>query len=172
MSGFERTGWRDQGLSERHRLWGMDCPMTDIDYLVTAEGAIGVDDDWLSVEYDALLPRLLVDYKHWKMAWPPTIGANLVSFGCLGDMAGLPACIVRYGGEEMEWENWWIAPINNAATAKLFAAKKQIFSIQKPLQLENEAKFVHFLYWIRGTGRAPQEVIDRINATKTGGIAA
>ena len=30
----ERTGWRDEKLSQRHRMWGWDCPAVDIDFLL------------------------------------------------------------------------------------------------------------------------------------------
>ena len=30
----ERTHWRDEALSERHRLWGYDCPAVDVDFLL------------------------------------------------------------------------------------------------------------------------------------------
>ena len=30
----ERTGWRDEGISRRHRLWGVTCTATDIDFLL------------------------------------------------------------------------------------------------------------------------------------------
>ena len=31
----ERTGWRDEAISRRHRLYGVECPMIDIDFLVS-----------------------------------------------------------------------------------------------------------------------------------------
>ena len=31
----ERTGWRDEEISRRHRLYGVSCPMIDIDFLVS-----------------------------------------------------------------------------------------------------------------------------------------
>ena len=30
----ERTGWRDEEISRRHRLWGVSCAATDIDFLL------------------------------------------------------------------------------------------------------------------------------------------
>lgn len=33
MSLMERTGWRDERLSRRHREWGFDCPMVDCDFI-------------------------------------------------------------------------------------------------------------------------------------------
>ena len=33
----ERTGWRDEGISRRHRLWGVTCAATDIDFLLVEQ---------------------------------------------------------------------------------------------------------------------------------------
>lgn len=46
----ERSGWRDQRISERHRHWGFDCPAVDLDFLVA--------------EYNHGLPVALIEYKH------------------------------------------------------------------------------------------------------------
>ncbi len=51
MTAYERTGWRDQELSERHRLYGFDCPAVDLDFLL--------------IEYHHAAPVALVEYKHW-----------------------------------------------------------------------------------------------------------
>lgn len=45
MSSHERTGWRDMAISQRHRLYGYDCPMFDIDFMC--------------VEYDKSMPVCL-----------------------------------------------------------------------------------------------------------------
>lgn len=34
MSGPERTGWRDENLSRRHREWGFHCPAVDLGFLL------------------------------------------------------------------------------------------------------------------------------------------
>lgn len=54
----ERTGWRDQEISARHRHWGFDCPAVDLDFLV--------------VEYNHGLPVALIEYKHNKAETPNT----------------------------------------------------------------------------------------------------
>jgi hypothetical protein len=38
MSAEERSGFRDLGFSKRHRLYGRDCPATNIDFLEYDEG--------------------------------------------------------------------------------------------------------------------------------------
>lgn len=45
----ERTGWRDNTLSQRHRAYGFNCPAVDLDFLVT--------------EYASGLAVALVEYK-------------------------------------------------------------------------------------------------------------
>ena len=54
MSSKERTGWRDQALSERHRAWGWDCPALDMDFVM--------------IEYDNGKATALVEYKHEQAA--------------------------------------------------------------------------------------------------------
>lgn len=49
MSAHERTGWRDQEISERHRRWGFNCPAVDVDFLL--------------IEYDQGTPVAIIDYK-------------------------------------------------------------------------------------------------------------
>ena len=51
LSNFERTNWRDQEISKRHRLWGDDLYAVDVDFCM--------------VEYYSRRGVLLVDYKHF-----------------------------------------------------------------------------------------------------------
>ena len=46
----ERSGWRDEGISRRHRLWGVSCSATDIDFLL--------------VEYIYNTPKAIIEYKN------------------------------------------------------------------------------------------------------------
>ena len=46
---LERSHWRDEELSLRHREWGFDCPATDIDFLM--------------LEYNHAIPTAIIDYK-------------------------------------------------------------------------------------------------------------
>ena len=81
----ERTGWRDENLSARHRRWGWDCPAVDLDFLF--------------LEYDKGKAIAIVEYKH-ERAQPqyrthPTYQAIID----LGDRAGVPVIGVRYAGD-------------------------------------------------------------------------
>ena len=118
----ERTGWRDYGLSERHRHWGWDCPAVDLDFLF--------------LEYDKGKAVALVEYKH-ELAPPqyashPTYQAMID----LGNKASLPVFVCRYSAD-FTW--WRVVPLNPKAKEALPATKKM-----------TEAEWVTFLYRLRG----------------------
>ena len=118
----ERTGWRDQALSLRHRQWGIDCPMRDLDYIC--------------LEFDEGVGCALVEYKHEK-AEP--ISANHPSYLALtdlGDRAGVPVLAVRYAGDLS-----WYRPVPLNTRAKLWVPSPQILS---------EHQYVDLLYRLRG----------------------
>lgn len=56
MSADERSGWRDQEISLRHRKWGFNCPCTDLDFML--------------LEYNHGAPVAVVDYKHHEKQKP------------------------------------------------------------------------------------------------------
>jgi hypothetical protein len=94
----ERTGWRDQEISARHRLWGFNCPCVDLDFLVA--------------EYNIGKPVALIDYKHF-LAKPPML--EHATYRALADLADgykdtpLPFFIAFY------WPDIWafkIIPVN------------------------------------------------------------
>ena len=75
----ERSGWRDEGISLRHRKWGWDCPAVDIDFLL--------------IEYDHGKAIALVEYKNEHA--PRQRGATSASHRAIADLAskaGLPLC--------------------------------------------------------------------------------
>jgi hypothetical protein len=120
----ERTGWRDEEISARHRTWGFNCPCVDLDFVVT--------------EYNLGLPVALVEYKHFKAQRPnpehPTFRA--LTALCDGYKDGpLPFFVAFY------WPDIWafeIMPIN-AASLKL-VSKSRILS---------EREYVTGLYSMR-----------------------
>ena len=128
----ERTGWRDLALSQRHRLWGLGCPATDIDFLL--------------IEYDPIIkgrPVALLEFKH-ERAMPqypskPTIQALIQ----LGTNAGIPVFAVRY---KSDWSNWKMIPLNQRARIHL------------PKRIDmTERELVTFLYGLRGL--APKNIL-------------
>ena len=120
----ERTGWRDDAISKRHRRWGFDCPAVDLDFV--------------AVEYNHGKPVAIIEYKHHRARMPaldhPTIRA-------LADLASgyrdspLPFAIVKY------WRTPWafeVRPVNNAA-ARYFRDPERL----------TEYEYVQRLYLMR-----------------------
>lgn len=137
----ERTGWRDKELSERHRHWGFDCPVADVDFLL--------------VEYNHRRPSAIVEYKHfWALSNLPEIrqGDNYQPIRELADQRTppLPFFIAVY------WPVRWafrVYPANRAAL-KYF---------RYPYEDMTERQFVSRLYRIRGTEAPPQVLSDLKN---------
>jgi len=78
----ERTGWRDQEISARHRMWGYDCPALDLDFLM--------------LEYDQGKAAALVEFKNEK-AMPIRMGhPSIRALIGLADAANIPLFLVRY----------------------------------------------------------------------------
>lgn len=130
----ERTGWRDEGISHRHRRWGWDCPAVDLDFLL--------------LEYDRGKASAIVEYKNEhaqpQYASHPTYQAMID----LGNKANIPVIACRYSDDYSEWK---VVPLNDKA--KEFIPKRITLS-------ENE--WVKLLYIIRGYD-VPQSVLDGIN---------
>jgi hypothetical protein len=94
----ERTGWRDQEISARHREWGFDCPAVDVDFL--------------AVEYNFGKPVALVEYKRFTAEQPNTKHPTYRALHELAQLAGLPFFISFY------WPDIWafkVCPMNDAA---------------------------------------------------------
>ena len=86
----ERTGWRDEALSRRHRRWGWDCPAVDIDFLF--------------LEYDHGKASAIVEYKNEHAAPQAMID--------LGNRAGIPVIACRYADDFSVWK---VIPLNDVA---------------------------------------------------------
>lgn len=101
MSPNERTGWRDDSMSRRHREYGWYCATVDIDMLM--------------VEYVNFEPRALVEYKHHLVTDPDLAHANMKVIAKLGDNyqpGAIPFFVARY------WPDTWayeVIPANIAA---------------------------------------------------------
>ena len=85
----ERTGWRDEGISRRHREWGLDCPAIDIDFLL--------------IEYDYGKAMALVEYKHEYAKEQHSTHQSYKALIDLGDRAGIPVFATRYANDY----SWW-----------------------------------------------------------------
>lgn len=127
MSAEERTGWRCEDISRRHRVWGYNCPAVDLDFVVA--------------EYNHGHPVALVEYKH-KRAMIQTDHPTYHALRHLADgykclkTKGIPFFIAIYCPE-----NWWfrVIPLNALAEAHYTEDRR----------LLNEQRFVRSLYLLR-----------------------
>lgn len=134
MSELERQRWRDEHLSGRHRYYGSNCPMQDIDYQ----------------EFDDGVPVCLVDYKHcqaqpFEHMRPRSVRALSMHFNEFCQQ--LPFFIVRYwpldgqdayGGKPMKYA---VLAVNKAAL--LVVGRKDDWIAA------SEVEYVRFLYRLR-----------------------
>lgn len=120
----ERTGWRDERISRRHRDWGFNCPAVDLDFVMA--------------EYNIGKPVGLIEYKFYKAQMP-----NLLhpTYRALADLAdgykddGLPFLVVFY------WPDIWafrIHPVNACAKGHFYEG-----------EMLTERQFVYRLYRLR-----------------------
>lgn len=97
----ERTGWRDQEISGRHRQWGFNCPAVDLDFLV--------------VEYNLGLPVALIEYKHKQARMPDPQHATYRALMHLADNYAdgpLPFMLVFY--DPSVW-SFRVYPLNHVS---------------------------------------------------------
>ena len=123
MSNTERTGWRDEKLSRRHREWGKDILAFDIDFIMVEsnyERAVAL------IEYKNQKARINLD------SWP-----NKILSGLATD-AGLPAFLVIYAGDFSWWRVW---PLNELGFKKITRIQFE--------SLLSEDEYVDFLRGLR-----------------------
>lgn len=98
----ERSGWRDEAMSELHRQWGWDVPAVDIDFLL--------------LEYDLGRPRAMIEYKHERAKSLPLDHMSYKAMTAFNDKAGTPLFYVRYGHNF----DWWMIMGVNALARKMY----------------------------------------------------
>lgn len=138
----ERSGWRDEGISRRHRLWGCDCCATDIDFLLIEY----VPDGFGNVKNCAL-----IEYKHEVAPEQHTKALQYLALKQLCDPAKLPLFAVRYASD-FSW--FLVVPLNEFAKFHLPQQKKM-----------SEKEYVNFLYVLRGRQGAPSAVLAKLNGS-------
>lgn len=133
----ERTHWRDQSLSERHRLWGYNAPAVDIDFLL--------------IEYDSDQPRACIEYKavHGQRIQTETSALRAVTALC--NSAGIPFFLVAYH-PTLFWV--WIKAMNVRAQPYIPTARYL-----------SEVQFVTLLYRLRNRV-VPQSILSRCNTVR------
>ena len=149
----ESTGWRDLDLPLRHRTWGDDVPAVDLDFV--------------ALEYNYLVPVALIDYKSgFSYAESARDRANFAALSKLAsfydgprsegpapaDGRGIPFIVVPY--ERRPWR-FKIQPRNDVA--------HEILPLAATNTELSEERYVRFLYWLRGNGAPPPEVLALIS---------
>ena len=118
----ERTNWRDEALSQRHRQWGWNCP--------------GLDLDFVFLEYDKGKAVAIVEYKNENAPKQFASHPSYQALIDLGNRADLPVFVCRYASD-FAW--WNVIPLNNVAKQKLPSRTRM-----------SEQEWVKFLYNLRG----------------------
>ena len=126
MSAHERSGWRCEAISRRHRTWGYDCPAVDLDFVVA--------------EYNHGLPVAIIEYKDSHAAPPNLDHPTYRALMALADgFSGgpLPFLVAVYCST-----NWWfvVHPINEVA--------KRFYGHVSGIPI-TEQRFVRSLYLLR-----------------------
>jgi hypothetical protein len=130
----ERTHWRDQKLSERHRAWGFNCPAIDIDFLM--------------VEFHTGKPVAIIDYKRYTGSIKNLNQKSIDAISTLANNSNIPFFVVFY------WDDVWafqITAINNIAKNILLQYKIDENKIL------TEQQYVYFLYKLRNIKLTKQE---------------
>lgn len=173
MTAEERTGWRDQELSNRHRTWGHDCPAEDVDFLLDTQPTM-FNDSFRLVEYYHARPKALIEYKHWNdstyatvmkdlgLAANGTMHANYRVHQDLCDnyvcppVNGLPYMVVFYRYRPWQFK---VVPINTASK-RVFRNHPEFDGTSLPA---SEVRFVRLLYHLRDGIEVPAHVISRLD---------
>lgn len=136
---LEQRGWRDQTISNRHRLWGYPI--------------CGVDVDFLMIEYYHGRPMALVEYKRWSDRTRNGEANGIYhsrSYDALRHMANkaeIPAFIALYTDD---CSRFLVRYLNRLAIDKLGG---------KPEVELTEKEWVRLLYDIRGVDVISDEVL-------------
>jgi hypothetical protein len=129
----ERTGWRDQNLSARHRTWGIGCPAIDIDLIL--------------IEMNRAKPVAIIEYKG-ELAQPQLINhPSYLALCDLGNRARLAVFAVRYA-HDFSW--FRVVPLNHFSKC-----------IMPTRQMMNERQYVTLLYNLRGV-QPPASIFESI----------
>jgi len=130
----ERTQWRDQNLSERHRKWGFNCPAIDIDFLM--------------IEFHVGKPIAIVDYKRYTGSIKNLNQKSINAISILANNSNIPFFVVFY------WDGVWafrIKAINHIAKNTL-----QQHNLDEN-KILTEQEYVYFLYRLRNIKLTKEE---------------
>lgn len=124
----ERTGWRDEGISRRHRKWGIGCTATDFDFLL--------------LEYEYGTPKAIIEYKS-EYAKPQYLTSpQYQALIKLGNKAEIPVLACRYSED---YSSYNVVPLNDYA--KKFVSERKKF---------DEEGWITLLYEMKGHKVTPE----------------
>ncbi len=134
----ERNGWRCEWISERHRHFGWDCPMTDLDFP--------------ALEYNSGKAVCLIEYKHYnaqiKLNHP-----SMKAMTWMADKCEIPFFVVVYYPES---NNYFVVPMNDSAKAVPHCSESKMWS---------ERNYVKMLYWLRKMN-CPENILAELKSNK------
>lgn len=133
----ERTGWRDEAISRRHREWGYDCPAVDLDLVM--------------VEYNRGLPTALVEYKAVGAQQPNFTTPTYRALSALANVARIPFFLSFYKNSPWCFK---LTPVNGFAKTRL-----------SRIAIMSELEYVTFLYELRGL-QLPSDLARQLNTYK------
>lgn len=125
-------------LSDRHRLFGFNCPALDVDFFM--------------IEYDKGSPMALIEYKHQNCSlklWHPSFKAMRV----LADNSKIPFFITIYSPDNFAY---YVIPMNDYARQVPWCDQPRWF---------NEKNYVRMLYFLRKK-QCPTEILASLNGDK------
>lgn len=137
----ERTQWRDEAISARHRLYGWDTPALDIDFLM--------------LEYDSGHPSALVEYKAQGAKAVNPNHPSMKAIRTLANAARIPFFVVFYS----QAKNWCFHATPMNEYAQRFVPTPAYFS---------EREYVQLLYRLRQKTCSPV-ILSQLNTYKPEG---
>lgn len=141
-----------QQLSDRHREWGDDVPVVDLDYLMA--------------EFNHGVPVAIVDYKFHGADLARTSAKTHETLSGFYDESGnqVPFFVARY------WPDVWafkVRPVNKAATGFFDRVKPELLTRYGEWVPLTEYQFVWLLYRLRKDALdiRDKQYLDRLNTT-------
>lgn len=122
----ERTGWRDEEISRRHREWGIALPAADLDFML--------------IEYSSRKVCALIEYKRYTARPVNLDSSSIVAISDFAKMGQVPFYIVRYW-PATDSHPWYfqVTPVNSYA-----------YEYVPVKRLMSELEYVNLLYRVRG----------------------
>lgn len=133
----ERTGWRDDSLSLRHRQWGYDCP--------------GVDLDFPMIEFATGMPVALIEYKARGARIPDLKSPTYSALRVLANNSNVPFLVVFYDAST------WVF--------RVIPANPRGLELLNHSTLMSEREYVDWLYRLRRL-TAPPALLNQLSIYK------